>query len=437
MINLIFKQIWNQRRTNGWIFLELLVVGFFLWLVLDPICVLTSTKHIAPGYEEEGRYVVRLSAYEPTHGKYDEAFDKNDSLKVEHYHRVSRIIRDLPEVESHTIPVQLCFPGSGNWSGFQLFRDTADVATKSFVHSQQYSFVKGTDPFLTYGMKDALTGETMRVNPNVEGVYISENMALELFGTKDARGKTVYQNADLNSALVVAGVFNDYKHFDYTQPYGLTILFKEKIEASPWMAWQYPFVFKLKEGVDEEAFVKRFVREVAPTLEGGNLYFAGIHSFNELCEDYNNSTGIYNKIRMHYALAGFAVLCVFLGMLGTFWIRSDARRQEIGVMRSMGASRRNIIIQFITEATLLVTMAFACTLLLIANYVFIEGMFDDVFAGMRPIISDKYWVNSFMEHFGVVSLVTYLIMLGISLIGTLIPVLKATQVLPADALRDE
>ena len=437
MIHKILKQIWNQRRTNGWIFFELLAVGFFLWLVIDPICVLTSTMNIAPGYEGKGRYIVRLAAYEATHGKYDAEAEANDLLKVEHYNRVARIIRDLPEVESYTIPVQLCFPGSGNWSGFQLFRDTADVAKNSFVHSQQYSFVKGTDPFLTYGMKDALTGEPMRVNPDAKGVYISENMALELFGTKDARGKTVYQNSEKSSALTVEGVFQDYKHFDYTQPYGLSVLFQEKIEASPWMAWRYPFVFKLKEGVDEEAFVEHFTREVAPTLEWGNLYFAGIHTFEEICEDMNRSSGVYNKIRMYYALAGFAILCVFLGMLGTFWIRSDARRQEIGVMRSMGASRCNIIVQFITEATLLVTLAFAGTLLLLINYVYLEGMFNDVFAGMRPVVSDKYWVNNVVQHFGVVSMVTYLILLGVSLVGTLIPVVRATRLLPADALRDE
>ena len=140
---------------------------------------------------------------------------------------------------------------------------------------------------------------------------------------------------------------------------------------------------------------------------------------------------------MHYALAGFAVLCIFLGMLGTFWIRSNARRQEIGVMRSMGASRDDIIVQFLMEAAMLVTLAFVCMLPVLFNYIHIEGLFDDVFAARYPIISDKYWVNSFWQHFGMVTLITYLILLSISLVGTLIPVVKATNILPADALRDE
>jgi len=40
-------------------------------------------------------------------------------------------------------------------------------------------------------------------------------------------------------------------------------------------------------------------------------------------------------------------------------------------------------------------------------------------------------------QFTVVSLITYLALLLIALVGTLIPVRRAVKVLPADALRDE
>lgn len=437
MLQIIFHQLWNQRRMNGWIFMELLVVGFFLWVVLDPICVLTSTKNINPGYESKGRYVVKLSMYEQTHGKYDAEAEANDSMKVAHYYRVAQIIRDLPEVENLTIPRQLCFPGSMNWSGTSLYCDTTEVTKKQSAHLQWYSFVKGTDPFATYGMKDAITGDAVKLYLEKEGVYVSDNLAIELFGTRDVRGKMVYQSKDMSGGLEVLGVFNDYKHFDYTQPYALAIYFEKEIEASQWMHWRYPFVLKLKGGVDEEAFVRRFIDEVSPALAWGNIYFDNIRSFDDVCESYNNSRGIYNKIRMHYALAGFAVLCIFLGMLGTFWIRSDARRQEIGVMRSMGASRKDIVMQFLLEAGMLVTLAFVCVLPLLFHYVHVEGMFDDVFAGRYPIVSGKFWVNNPFKHFSVVSLVSYLMLLGVSLVGTLIPIMKAVRVLPADALRDE
>ena len=58
MIKTILKQIWNQRKMNLWIFLELLAVSLFLWLVLDPVYVLNVNKQTARGYESEGRYVL-------------------------------------------------------------------------------------------------------------------------------------------------------------------------------------------------------------------------------------------------------------------------------------------------------------------------------------------------------------------------------------------
>jgi len=193
----------------------------------------------------------------------------------------------------------------------------------------------------------------------------------------------------------------------------------------------------LKEGVNEETFKKRFISEVAPQLSWGNLRFHSINSFSDAIKDMNEMNGINNKIRLNYALAGFAVLCIFLGMLGTFWIRSNARRQEIGVMRSMGAGRQRIVLQFLTEAVLLVTMAFVCALPVLLHYAHVEGMYETGFTGSNPIISPKYWVNNFWEHFGMVSMTTYVILLTISMIGTYIPVRRAANVLPADALRDE
>ena len=43
MTNKIIKQIWNQRRMNSWIFIEIIIAGFFLWTVIDPMYVLTVT----------------------------------------------------------------------------------------------------------------------------------------------------------------------------------------------------------------------------------------------------------------------------------------------------------------------------------------------------------------------------------------------------------
>jgi hypothetical protein len=45
MIKHILSIIWNQRRSNGWIFAELLVVAGVFWLMVDMFYVDTRTYY--------------------------------------------------------------------------------------------------------------------------------------------------------------------------------------------------------------------------------------------------------------------------------------------------------------------------------------------------------------------------------------------------------
>lgn len=437
MFKLIFHQLWNQRRQNGWIFLELLVAAFFLWTVIDPVAVLTANHRIDKGYDSDRLYLVEVGAYDATHGSYRAEAD-NDSLRMAAYERMARTLRHLPEAGSFAIVCLQSVPNGITWSGTQLFPDTASMSRDNgFVHAQYYRFVTeaGSEPFRTYGMKDARTGGDLNLPADPrDRVFISERLARRLFGTSDAAGRKVY--ADRETELTVAGVFADFKHRDYEQPYPLAVRLESEMQGSPYMHWVYCFAIRLKDGVDASAFERRFNDEVKPTLSGGNYYCSGLQTFNRLSDIYAARSGVTNKLRLQYSLTGFTILCVFLGMVGTFWIRCNARRQEIGVMCSMGAARRTICRQFLIEAWMLVTIAFIVVLPLLLHHARVDGFYaPDMNANFVP--DPAYWQNRFGPHFGIVSLLTYALLLLVALIGTYIPVLRASRTRPAEALRDE
>ena len=98
MMKIIRHQLWNQRRQNGWIFVELVVVSFFLWTVIDPIYVLTSNLAIDPGYNEERAYALYMEYYDELHGKYDKTQDST-AIKQENLYRITRLVKNCPEVE--------------------------------------------------------------------------------------------------------------------------------------------------------------------------------------------------------------------------------------------------------------------------------------------------------------------------------------------------
>lgn len=436
MLQTILHQLWNQRRQNGWIFLELLVVSFFLWTVIDPIYVLTANHAIDRGYDPEGLYVVNIGMYDETNGHFDPdmAFD---SMNLVAYTRLARIVREQPEVDSWAIARYQSFPNSSSWSGTQVFADTASLhREEGYVHAQVYRFVAldGSNLLRTYGMKDARTGGDIRLPEQVEDkAFISERLALLLFGTSDAVGKKVYQS---DEPLEVAGVFRDFKHRDYEQPYPLIVTMYSEMYGSPYMPWWYNFVIRLKPGVDVSAFRQRFREEVAPQLSVGNFYFDSLKEFSELSEAYAMKSGVTNKLRLQYALTGFALLCIFLGMVGTFWIRSNARRGEIGVMRSMGASQGCIVRQFLIEAWLLLTVAFVLVIPFLLYHAHVNGLYT-VEMNDKFVPNPAYGQNRFGFHFTVVLALSYVVLMLIALVGTYVPVRRAARTLPVEALREE
>ena len=436
MLQIILHQLWNQRRQNAWIFLELLVVSFFLWTVIDPIYVLTANRAIDRGYNPEGLYVVNIGMYDETNINFDPDMD-SDSMNLVIYSRLARIVHEQPEVKCWAISAFQSFPHSGTWSGTQIFTDTVSLHKKEgYVHAQFYSFVptEGSNLLQTFDMKDALTGGDICLPEQVKDkVFVSERLARRLFGTADVVGKKIYQS---DNALEVAGVFRDFKHRDYEQPYPLIVTMSGEMRGSSHIAWMYPFVLRLKPGVDASAFKQRFQQEVVPQLSVGNFYFDSLKEFSELSESYAMQSGVTNKLRLQYALTGFALLCIFLGMVGTFWIRSNARRGEIGVMRSMGASQGCIVRQFLLESWLLLTVAFVLVIPFLLYHAHANGLYA---VEMRTyfVPDPAYGQNRFGFHFTVVLALSYLVLVLIALVGTYIPVRRAARALPVEALREE
>ena len=200
MIRTILHQLWNQRRQNGWIFLELLVVSFLLWTVIDPIYVLTANRAIDRGYNPEGLYVVNIGMYDATNGNFNPDM-ASDSMNLVAYRRIVRIVREQPEVDSWSISANQSFPNSDSWSGTQLFADTASLHKgEGYVHAQWYNFITldGSDLLRTYGMKDARTGGDIQLPEQTQGkVFLSERLARLLFGTVDVVGKKFMRTMNL------------------------------------------------------------------------------------------------------------------------------------------------------------------------------------------------------------------------------------------------
>ena len=147
------------------------------------------------------------------------------------------------------------------------------------------------------------------------------------------------------------------------------------------------------------------------------------------------SVAITNPIQIagiKKAYVAFFLLCVFLGMGGTFWLRCNSRREEMGIYMTMGSTRHRLIRQFLLEAWWMVTIAFVIGALAQFQIVYLNGF---AFAPDDP--NPDYIQNRPVLHFLIVSAISYILILAVSFVATYIPVSKAARMNPADALRDE
>ena len=442
MIKKIIHQIWNERKENAWIFLELLAVSIFMWLAIDPLFNLISRDSVDKGYDSEKIYNITYTYDNQRSPKYKAELDNATTIR-ESYKQMLHLIESLPEVESYAIS-DGGFPGGNTYGGWEFIVDSTMRADNKEVKKEIYFFTcietTESDFLQTFSFKDVRTGEILKKDKNGnEGVYISKSLAKELFDTESAVGKSIKMH-DSDNSFNVLGVYEDVQGFIYNEPGEFMVMVRQYDDPSNIRHVAENIIhIKLKDGVDEYKFEKRMEDEIKPRLRAGNLYCDRILSHGKLKNEFENAYGIKNKYRQNFIISSFAILCTLLGIIGTFWVRVVARRQEIGIMQSMGATRATIVKQFILEATLLASIAFAIAMPIVLHKIYAIGFAEPLVDLMRvkPISETIAWRNKPVPHFIIVSAISYFIVVVASIVGAAIPVASTVRKEPVEALREE
>ncbi|WP_233567618.1 hypothetical protein [Parabacteroides sp. AM58-2XD] len=107
MIKHILKIIWNQRRSNGWIFAELLVVVAILWVMMDSMLVDQYTYHSPLGFDIRNTYKIQLGVLQPGMPGYVDEQEQTTRLGEDMFRLVDNL-RQAPEVD------EVCLAGAGS-----------------------------------------------------------------------------------------------------------------------------------------------------------------------------------------------------------------------------------------------------------------------------------------------------------------------------------
>ena len=395
----------------------MVLISVVSWFVIDPLFVEVYDIFVEPdGFDTSSLCCLRpMNDYDDVCGEDSEALEKD--LNV-----IKNKILEMDEVES------LCFETS--WFLFSDVYQHSYVSLPGDTTKSCYGVVNwvidvDNDYFKTYGYK-VIAG-----NPNEEdGAIITRSVAEKLYGKTDVCGATIsIWNAserrveeDVDDKKIIA-VIEDVKmgkNFNCRH----SIFYRSKSRLF-YAASVECILVRLKAGVDADAFCEQLRPTMQKELRSGKTYVGEVETLDHLVEQDFRHSGYTGYLRRQISLAIFFMVNLCLGTIGTFWLQTRKRKEEIGIRRSFGASRLRIMGEFLTEGFVLTTICHIVGCFLFLQYAYSFGLSRGLMRTDLPLshINDC-WLNHFGLHFLAVGTFIYLLLLLTVSIGIAIPVGK-------------
>lgn len=418
MIKHIFKQIWAERRLNNWLLLELIAVFFFLLIMCDFLWVKVKNYTEPRGFDIENTYILQLKLLNDAAPDYVDP-EQNTMTPYEELIRLTDQIRLYPDIESLSLS-QYSRPYSlgGFWESV-----TADSLSFGSMRIRQI-----TSSYFEVFRMTSPSGNPIKIEP--EGrrqAIIPENLAQKLYGSTDnALGRDIrLSGQEKNDNARVVAVCANYKMQDF-DPYSDTYfeLFRpdDLEKAANENVTMLDVIVRARPGT-EKKFLENFEIEMGERLRVNNLYVSSVIPSEKLRDDVVGRIFRQEVLIMIYVMV-FVLIVAFLGIFGSFWLRTRQRKCEIGIRMAMGASKKTIRYAMIVEGLCLLLIAILPSLVVYLNL-------------LTADVLDTWRLQASFERI-MIALSSSLLVIVVIIISSIYqPANQAASIPPVEALRDE
>lgn len=429
MWKLILKNLWSRRRRNGWLLAELILVAILSWYIFDPVMVVTYERHLPLGYDADRLCMVSVTMFPQEASGYEPQAADSASLVQAYLNLVDRARRH-PDVEQATPVLSFVYPGAMGIGTSSFIAEGDSVAhTALFIE-----FLPHTHFFETYGFQSGKGSMSAAQLSDLDNGYyyiMTEDLLEGMFRTHTYRNQRCWKVTGTDTCYTaVKGTVKVCKYLSDKRPVPIVFMPLQNPDIRSRLD-NMRIVVRLKEGVRMGRFLHDFRPWMLRQLRIGNLYARELQSYDEInaAREFD-STMLY---RCNLSIALFFLVNLCLGVIGTFWMQTRTRREEVGVMLSFGATPHRIRLLLLGEGTALTTLATFIGCFIYLQYAFSEGL--NMGNSLAEVVID--WIDNFGLHFFLVSLMVYVILLLVVWIGIYIPARRISSISPTEALRDE
>ena len=267
------------------------------------------------------------------------------------------LVQEMPEVEMATTV-----------NDFFTFRQKEGILRQGEteilthgIHASETFFEVFSYPILQGTPDQVLSGE--------DHIVLSQSLAKRLLGTtENIIGKWIdFSHPYYNHSFQVSGVFadpppNSTEQFDFVIPLDIMLKYVRGNNANTFVGSYAETFLVLKEGTDIQAFNQKIYpylkhKDEANAMSG---LFVQQYSSKYLHGRYENGKiagGRITYVRLFTLIALFILLIACVNYMNLSTAKGALKMKEVGIKKTIGASRKTLITQFLSESLLLTFIA--------------------------------------------------------------------------------
>ncbi|WP_282163222.1 ABC transporter permease [Ulvibacterium marinum] len=258
-----------------------------------------------------------------------------------------------------------------------------------------YTINKGTEvysqtgEFIESGALDMFTLEMVRGSraslEDLNAVVLSESSASSIFGNSDPVGQSLKINNQMDA--VVRGVYKDlpkntrfgniqfFANWDMMEKSDLERF--ERVKTI-WDNWSFNVYVQLKPGIDFETAnraLRNLYTQYGPSDQVQGYEEQDLHPFAYPMDEWHlysefDAQGNFTEGRIAFvwlfiAIGMFVLFLACINFMNLSTARSEKRAKEVGIRKTVGSKKKQLVLQFLSESILISGLALILSLSLV------------------------------------------------------------------------
>ena len=308
----------------------------------------------------------------------------HDELTFNSYHKnQDQIVQVLrKDAEDGVVEVNSSLPSKLSEYIEQTYRPLFARVTTTFYRNEKLVLTVGKQSLERHGYYfsseapemlslELVAGQSLLENK--EAIMLSESLAKVFFTDKNPVGELIKINTE--TQLMVAGVYKDiplnstFGDMEFIIP--MELIYNEENPAV-WDNYNTRIYAQLNEGIKYEEASQIIKDALNKNIDSGNqpidlllLPMKDWHLKSQFEDGVQVSGGRLTFIKLYGLIGAFVLLLACINFMNLNTARYQLRGKEVGIRKTVGSVRSQLISQFLAESTLYASVSFVLTILIV------------------------------------------------------------------------